>query len=120
MKKTLKKLTALAMAVGLAATMTACDTGDGAPAGGSGASASGGLKVYTFEAENTDLRGKSGPGASGEASGTSMASTSDDPSVSGEDHGFVTYLYQDLRVGKLCYQERPGRGQRAAGRASGH
>ena len=95
MKKTLKKLTALAMAVGLAATMTACDTGDGAPAGGSGASASGGLKVYTFEAENTDLRGKSGPGASGEASGTSMASTSDDPSVSGEDHGFVTYLYQD-------------------------
>lgn len=82
MKNMMKKSVGFALAMGLMAAMTV-------PA------AAEGMKVYTFEAENTDLRGKSGPGASGEASGTSMASTSSDETVSGDSHGYVTYLYQD-------------------------
>lgn len=99
MKKTIKKLSAFVLALGMMASIAACSS-EGNPSANSSAptdgdAPSGAMKVYTFEAENTDLRGKSGPGASGEASGTSMASTSADPAVSGENHGFVTYLYQD-------------------------
>ena len=101
MKNKMRKLLALILAIGLVCTMSACSSAGGGETTEPSQEETTAPVVdepkmyeYVFEAECTDLRGKSGPGASGEASGTSMASTSADPEVSGDYHGFVTYLYQ--------------------------
>ena len=114
MKMTIKKVLALFLALVLIGMTSACGTAGGEPStepsqGETTAPTQEDAKmyVYTFEAECTDLRGKSGPGASGEASGTSMASTSSNPEVSGEFHGFVTYLYQKgVSVNFIIYSDR--------------
>ena len=54
-----------------------------------------GSSEYIFEAENTDLTGKSGPGASGDATGTGMIVDDEGTNFVASNGAFISFLYKD-------------------------